>query len=172
LFISFVSGLNLKKSRCLAAQEADEDRHRFFIGSSCLREENEIILVEFNEELVDSVCCVQTYAHPKEMFCLAPSPSNASLLFTVAGDGGTYLSLSIVASYPRTSSTLTWLSLVISFDHISFLFLRAFEETVLWRAPDADQSLDMDNKHDGEKTTLTALERLASIPEKESKCSK
>lgn len=60
----------IMKSRCLAAQEADEDRHRFFIGSSCLREENEILLVEFNEELVDSVCSLHTYSHPKEMVCL------------------------------------------------------------------------------------------------------
>ena len=79
----------------MAAQEADEDRHRFFIGSSCLREENEILLVEFNEELVDSVCSVQTYSHPKEVCCLAPSPVNASLLFTCAGDGGKCFFLSL-----------------------------------------------------------------------------
>mmetsp|Transcript_13359 Transcript_13359/g.17303 ORF Transcript_13359/g.17303 Transcript_13359/m.17303 type:complete len:395 (+) Transcript_13359:91-1275(+) len=124
--VGAVHGVKLK-SRCLAAQEADEDRHRFFIGSSCLREENELILVEFNEELVDSVCCVQTYSHPKEVSCLAPSPINPSLLFTCAGDG----------------------------------------ECTLWKAPDADQSMDLDNKNDPnhDKTSLSPLEKLASLPE-------
>jgi len=75
------------KSRCLVAQDADSERHRFFVASSCLRDENEIQLIEYNEEMMDSVTCVHVFQHPKEVFDIAPSPRDATLLITCASDG-------------------------------------------------------------------------------------
>jgi len=74
------------KSRVLASQIADADRHRFFIGSSCLREGNEIQLVEFNGDMM-VVEAAKSYFHAKEITALAPSPVDSDLLLTLANDG-------------------------------------------------------------------------------------
>ena len=78
----------LQQSRCIVAQEADVERHRFFVASSCLREDNEIQLIEFSEEMMDSISCVRIYQHPKEVFDIVPSPRDPGLLVTSSSDGG------------------------------------------------------------------------------------
>jgi hypothetical protein len=79
------------KSRVLEAQLGDCERHRFWVGSASPREENEIQLIEFNEEMQESVLCVQVYSHPSEVFSLAPCPREASLFFTSSTSGAATL---------------------------------------------------------------------------------
>ena len=75
----------------IVAQE-DKERHRFFVASACLREDNEIHLIEFNEdsEFSDAVSTVATYKHPslKDVWSMAPSPVDTSLFMTSSSDGG------------------------------------------------------------------------------------
>lgn len=78
------------KSRVLAAQEGDCERHRFWVGSASLRDENEILLLEFNEELQESLLCAQVYSHPAgEVGSLAPSPRDPNLFFSSSSTGAT-----------------------------------------------------------------------------------
>jgi len=75
------------KSRVLEAQLGDSERHRFWVGSASPREENEIQLVEFNEEMQECVLCVQVYSHPGEVASLAPCPRDASTFMTSTTSG-------------------------------------------------------------------------------------
>eukprot|EP00614_Pseudopedinella_elastica_P009445 CAMPEP_0172599642 /NCGR_PEP_ID=MMETSP1068-20121228/19753_1 /TAXON_ID=35684 /ORGANISM="Pseudopedinella elastica, Strain CCMP716" /LENGTH=336 /DNA_ID=CAMNT_0013399955 /DNA_START=27 /DNA_END=1034 /DNA_ORIENTATION=+ len=79
-----------RKARCIAALESNSERHRFIVGTSCLREPNELALIEYNEE-EESVYLVRSYIHPKDVSSLAPSPREADLLFTCSGLGDAVL---------------------------------------------------------------------------------
>lgn len=69
------------KARCLAAQVARDDRSRFFAGTLSLKEENEIHLIEVQED--EEITRVSVLPHPPEIWGLAPSPTEETLLFTV-----------------------------------------------------------------------------------------
>ena len=75
------------QARCIAAVEGDPERHRFLVGSTSLREANEVHLVELNDEL-NELGRRAVYAHEHEIWQLAPCPRDAALLATVYNDGG------------------------------------------------------------------------------------
>jgi len=77
---SLVYGLT-NKARCLAAQVGDLDNVRFLVGTLCLKEENEVHLIEVYEEERD-VKCLNIFTHPSEIWFLSPCPSNPDLFFT------------------------------------------------------------------------------------------
>jgi WD40 repeat protein len=80
------------KSRALCAQEAEKEKHRFFVGSSSLRESNnEIHLIEYSEETTEAVIVVQTYHHPKDIWSISPSLQDPALLLTGSSDGDVML---------------------------------------------------------------------------------
>ena len=52
------------QARCIRAQLADAEHHRFLVGTVALREENEVHLIELNEE-VNELNVVGQFKHPK-----------------------------------------------------------------------------------------------------------
>eukprot|EP01104_Vermistella_antarctica_P012213 TRINITY_DN3495_c0_g2_i1.p1 TRINITY_DN3495_c0_g2~~TRINITY_DN3495_c0_g2_i1.p1 ORF type:complete len:388 (-),score=91.05 TRINITY_DN3495_c0_g2_i1:236-1399(-) len=78
---NLVHGLTTQ-ARCLAAQLADTDRIRFFVGSCSLRGKNEVHLIEVTDEAELDVRIINIFDHEHEISHLAPSPSDANLLFT------------------------------------------------------------------------------------------
>jgi WD40 repeat protein len=60
-------------------------KHYFLLGTTSLREQNEVHQVEYNEETGD-LRCTAVYGHPDEIWHLAPNPHDASLLCTTHTD--------------------------------------------------------------------------------------
>ena len=56
-------------------------KHYFLLGTTSLRESNEIHQVEYNEETGD-LRCTAVYGHPDEVWHIAPNPNDSSLLCT------------------------------------------------------------------------------------------
>lgn len=71
----------------MVAVEGERERHRWLVASACLREENEISVLEYSEESSDAISTVKICRHPKEVVSLVSSPVNSELFGTVAGDG-------------------------------------------------------------------------------------
>ena len=57
-------------------------KHYFLLGTTSLRESNELHQVEFNEETGD-LRCTAVYGHPDEMWHLAPNPNDSTMLCTI-----------------------------------------------------------------------------------------
>ena len=74
-----------RQSRAIVAV-VDPERHRFLAGTCCLREENEIHLLEFDEES-NTLSAVTVYRHPKEIWSISPSPRDTRELFTTYTTG-------------------------------------------------------------------------------------
>ena len=79
-------------ARCIAAQTAGPEQKgtRFFVGTLALHdEENEIQLIEAAAEAVagQSVQVVSRWPHTGEIWALAPSPTDSSLLATAYNTG-------------------------------------------------------------------------------------
>jgi len=84
---ALVYGLPLK-ARCLVAQAGETERNCFFVGSLSLREENELHLIEVKDDTAQlDVTCAGQFAHPKEIWHIAPCPSDPLLLFTCYNTG-------------------------------------------------------------------------------------
>jgi hypothetical protein len=80
-----IYGMN-NQARCITAQLADAENHRFLVGTVALRKTNEVHLIELNEE-VNELNCVGQFTHPNEIWSLAASPKDPDLLFTVSNTG-------------------------------------------------------------------------------------
>jgi WD40 repeat protein len=79
-----------QQARCVHAIVSDTDRNRFVVGTCSLREDNELHIIEYIEGASD-VKCDRIFAHPKgELWSIAPSPADDTLLATVYNRGGTY----------------------------------------------------------------------------------
>ena len=74
-----------RQSRAIVAV-ADTERHRFLAGTCCLREENEIHLIDFDEESNSLAACT-VYRHPNEIWSISPNPRDASSFFTSHNTG-------------------------------------------------------------------------------------
>eukprot|EP00753_Platysulcus_tardus_P004954 PLAT1279.2.p1 GENE.PLAT1279.2~~PLAT1279.2.p1 ORF type:complete len:445 (-),score=126.80 PLAT1279.2:69-1343(-) len=81
----YVYGLKYQ-GRCIAAQLGEIERHRFFVGTTSLREENEIHLIEFND-VSNEITCEKVFNHPEEVWALAPHPTRKRDLFTLHNAG-------------------------------------------------------------------------------------
>ena len=75
-----IYGLKLS-ARCLTPQLGSTEGHSFLVGTTSLREDNEIHVIDFDEEL-NEVKCKQVCKHPREVWSLTPSPHDPKLLFT------------------------------------------------------------------------------------------
>lgn len=69
------------QSRALAAVVGDTSRHRFMVGTCSVRELNEIVVVDFDEEN-NSMSCVGTMVHAGEVSTLCPSPFDVTVVAT------------------------------------------------------------------------------------------
>ena len=78
-----------RRARCIAARLAHTDAHHFFIGTLSLREPNEVQLLKFDEDSSELVKA-RSFAHPHEVWSIAPSPEDADVLATTFNDGGSY----------------------------------------------------------------------------------
>mmetsp|Transcript_11473 Transcript_11473/g.19495 ORF Transcript_11473/g.19495 Transcript_11473/m.19495 type:complete len:358 (-) Transcript_11473:56-1129(-) len=74
------------QSRCIASQVGETERNRFIVGTTSLREENEIHLIQYHEDTSD-ITCDRVYSHPNEIWSIAPCPHDASLFFTCYNTG-------------------------------------------------------------------------------------
>eukprot|EP00741_Cyanophora_paradoxa_P006687 tig00001030_g6468.t1 len=74
------------QSRCISAVVGDTDNNKFLVGTLNLREENEVHLLQFNED-VNEVRCERVYSHQHEIWDIAPCPSDAGLFFTCYNTG-------------------------------------------------------------------------------------
>ena len=74
---------SIKATRAIAAVP-DAEKTRFVVGSQCLREENQVHVLDFDEP--SNSVRAQLYGHKNEVWHVAPSPTNASLLATCYGD--------------------------------------------------------------------------------------
>lgn len=86
---ALVYGLPLK-ARCLVAQAGETEKNCFLVGSLSLREENELHLIEVKEDTGRDhldVACTGHFSHPKEIWHIAPSPSDPLLLYTCYNTG-------------------------------------------------------------------------------------
>lgn len=77
------------QGRCLAAQLGETERHRFFVGTHNVRENNEVHLLEYDED-VSEVLTKAVMSHPREIESLSPHPTDHRLLFTCHQKGGSY----------------------------------------------------------------------------------
>jgi len=81
------------KSRCVVGltpdEEADEVTNFFMLGTTSLRDDNEIHLVKFTETS-DEVSCAAILSHPNEIWTIAPCPCDRSLFFTTYNSKGKF----------------------------------------------------------------------------------
>jgi hypothetical protein len=73
----------IKAARAIAAVP-DAEKTRFVVGSLCLREENQVHVLDYDEG--SNSVRAQLYGHKNEVWHVAPSPTNAGLLATCYGD--------------------------------------------------------------------------------------
>jgi hypothetical protein len=73
----------IKAARAIAAVP-DAEKTRFVVGSLCLREENQVHVLDYDE--ASNSVRAQLYGHKSEVWHVAPSPTNAGLLATCYGD--------------------------------------------------------------------------------------
>ncbi|KAK9865749.1 hypothetical protein WJX84_007366 [Apatococcus fuscideae] len=78
-------GLKLP-ARSLAAL-AGQENCRWAVGTTALREENEVHVLELDSRLA-SLRPVESYAHPDEIWAIVPHPSKHNQVATVANAGG------------------------------------------------------------------------------------
>jgi len=76
-------------SRCLTAVAAQREQSSWLVGTTALREENEIHLLT-KDENTETLTCKEVYAHRHEIWDIASSPALESLFFTVYNAGETY----------------------------------------------------------------------------------
>jgi EARP and GARP complex-interacting protein 1 len=82
------------RTRCLAAYNDGKgegqtaEHHLFMVGTTALREENEIHVVEYVEDSGSIQCC-QVFHHPSEVWDVQPCPGDNKLLFTAYNTGST-----------------------------------------------------------------------------------
>lgn len=69
------------QARALAAVVGESERHRFMIGTCSVRDMNEIVVVDFDEEL-NSLQSVLSIVHPGEVSIVCSSPFDVSVLAT------------------------------------------------------------------------------------------
>lgn len=81
------------KSRGLAALPAgaddDEQQIRFLVGTTNLREDNELHVIEYSEASTE-VSCLSVLNHPNEIWSISPCPADPSLTFTTYSEGGKF----------------------------------------------------------------------------------
>ena len=77
-----------KQARVLVALEGDTDRTRFVVGSTELKGDNEVHVLQFNED-TNEVVCLKAFAHPNEVWSCAtcPAPEHAELMCTTYSTG-------------------------------------------------------------------------------------
>eukprot|EP00299_Pterocystis_sp_00344_P010649 c4816_g1_i1.p1 GENE.c4816_g1_i1~~c4816_g1_i1.p1 ORF type:complete len:359 (+),score=84.98 c4816_g1_i1:35-1111(+) len=80
-----------REARGLAAQVLDNERTRFFVGTTSTHKQNSIHVVELNEDQ-DDVSCFAVLEHTNEVWHISPSPSDASLFFTTHLHGDIFAS--------------------------------------------------------------------------------
>ena len=80
----FYAGLKQDGSRALSAVVGETERHMFLVGTCSAREDNEIHLLDFDED-VNSLNCKTVFIHPEEIYEISPCPADPSLFFTVHG---------------------------------------------------------------------------------------
>lgn len=76
-------GVSLKSARAIAALH-DTERCRFIVGTVSLREANTVSVLEYDTEA--NTLLTQAYVHKQEVWHIAPSPTNASMLATCHND--------------------------------------------------------------------------------------
>eukprot|EP00029_Vermamoeba_vermiformis_P006934 TRINITY_DN2858_c0_g1_i1.p1 TRINITY_DN2858_c0_g1~~TRINITY_DN2858_c0_g1_i1.p1 ORF type:complete len:353 (+),score=80.60 TRINITY_DN2858_c0_g1_i1:58-1116(+) len=69
------------KARCIAPQQGDCEKNRFFVGTLSLREKNQIHHIEEENSEIKRLAI---YDHPNEMWDLSSCPYDSSLLFSVS----------------------------------------------------------------------------------------
>eukprot|EP00939_MAST-03C_sp_MAST-3C-sp1_P002993 g2993.t1 len=72
--------------RCIQPRLAEKRRHQFIVGSTSLKDENEVHLLDFDEDAKE-VRCLAVMNHPNEIWDLKPCPFDPDLLFTCHSDG-------------------------------------------------------------------------------------
>ena len=72
-----------KSARCVAS--TFDTKSRFLVGTQSLRDENSLFLLEYEEDS-NSLASKAVYAHPHEVWDLAPAPHDPALVFTVFND--------------------------------------------------------------------------------------
>jgi len=78
----FYAGLKQHGSRALSAVVGETERHMFLVGTCSVREDNEIHLLEFDED-INALNCKTVLNHPEEIYEISPCPADPNLFFTV-----------------------------------------------------------------------------------------
>ncbi|GBF90294.1 WD repeat-containing protein [Raphidocelis subcapitata] len=76
-------------SRALAAVAGESSRSQWLVGSTSLREENEVRLLEYDPDQ-EALLSLGVWAHPEEVWEVAPCPIASDRLATVHSRGGQY----------------------------------------------------------------------------------
>lgn len=71
-----------QQSRCIVAQVASKERHRWVLGSFTLGADNEVSVIEFDEETGNLECVAQYAQGEKKIWSMETSPKDSSLLVT------------------------------------------------------------------------------------------
>lgn len=79
------------QSRCVTAQLAQQEKHRFLVGTRHPREENEVHLIEF-EENDNEIINIGVYKHPHEVWYLATSPMHEDIFMSCYHTGESFQS--------------------------------------------------------------------------------
>jgi len=82
--------LGLKfQARVLVPQVAEKDSSQWLVATNCLREENEVRVVQY-DPATETVKSPAAYVHNSEVWDLAPCPERTDRFFTVHNSGGEY----------------------------------------------------------------------------------
>lgn len=77
------------QARALAPISAEVTKSCWLAGTTALREENEVDVLEFDTES-DALVCTASYSHPAEIWSLASCPEDPELLITVFNESGVF----------------------------------------------------------------------------------
>ncbi|KXZ43814.1 hypothetical protein GPECTOR_80g174 [Gonium pectorale] len=75
------------QARVLVALPCDTISSKWLVGTTALREENEIRLLQYDADN-EQLACRRAWAHPAEMWDIAPCPTRDDLFITVWAKGG------------------------------------------------------------------------------------
>lgn len=77
------------QARALAPVPAETSRSCWLAGTTALREENEVEVLQFDAE-ADTLRCTASFRHPSEIWNIVSCPDDSKRLVTVFNDGGAF----------------------------------------------------------------------------------
>mmetsp|Transcript_22477 Transcript_22477/g.32811 ORF Transcript_22477/g.32811 Transcript_22477/m.32811 type:complete len:386 (-) Transcript_22477:121-1278(-) len=82
------------QARCISAQKAYNEKHRFIVGTCSAKDKNELSVLQYDEEN-NQIEAKAVYSHPHQVWAMEPSPKDSSLVLTASQGGNGTNSVSL-----------------------------------------------------------------------------